>query len=64
MTFINVPSNDGFTVFDNFYRLPEGMSDVEGTRIAKGCEADCSADGVIVWDKFEAALAEFGIVPV
>lgn len=64
MTFINVPSEDGFTVFDNFYRLPEGMSDVVGSRIAEGCAMDCSVDGVIVWERFEAALARFGIVPL
>ncbi len=64
MTFINIPSEDGFTVFDNFYRLPEGMSDVVGSRIADECQARTSVDGVTVWDKFEAALAEFGIVPV
>lgn len=64
MTFINIPSEDGFTVHDNFYRLPEGMSDVVGSRIADECEARCSVDGVIVWERFDAALAEFGIVPL
>jgi hypothetical protein len=64
MTFINIPSEDEFTVHDNFYRLPEGMSDLDGWLIADECEARCSVDGVIVWGQFDAALAEHGIVPL
>jgi hypothetical protein len=64
VTFINIPSQDGFTVFDNFYRLPEGMSDTDAAPVAEECQARTSVDGVIVWEDFEAALAEHGIVPL
>lgn len=65
MTIINIRSVDGFTVTDNFYSLPEGMSADTGLRM---CEQIASrwtdAGESISWLHFDDALAKWGIIPV